>query len=625
MDVLNARNFEAAGAPEYRAPAPVLNPGDIRRFLGRRRWAIAIPLVLALAGAVTYLQTAESIYTAKAQIIIDPRLPQFIPGRSSDSVMAWDSAQVESEIAVLTSDKIASLVVSALKLTESEDFRPRQTLLGTFLERVLPQAPVTDIDRRQEAIGLIEYGLSVRRTGLSYAIDIAFSYYDPVVAQKIANAIADAYIADQLQTRAEAARIGGEWLQQRMVSLRAQMNNAAQEAQAFRASHDYRLPQATAQKPPAKPEDDGSGGGDANAEKSLEELDAAAATYRRIYESFLQSYTESVQRQSFPVSDAHLLTSASLPLSRSAPKALLIYPLALLLGALIGFGTALVRDNFDRTVRTARHVSEVTTLEWLGTIPLVRRRPFRAFLARVLTVLGRSRKGAVARVCSLDVTQLQGLRWRRFRHRLYFRAIADGRHRPFCQGVVTVKTHLDCVARRKRLGCIGVTAAARGAGASTLASNLAVLGASYGEKVLLIDADIWSASLSRNLQVVPNASLSDVITGTRAVEDAAVEITADKGLMMLGTSRARDGSSGKTIRDLEVVIRRALEIYDTVLIDLPPVLPAAEVLAISPLLDGVVLAVEEGWTTIDDVTAMASNLERAQARVLGFVLTKASL
>ena len=620
MDVLSAKGFDIAGAPSFRAPPSGLKPGDIRRFIGRRRWAIAIPMVVALGSAATYMQVAESIFTAKAQIIIDPRLPQFIPGRTQDSVMAWDTAQVESEVAVLTSERIATLVVSALDLTKSDNFRAKPTLLGGILQHVLPQSPTQEVDRLQEAIGLIASGLSVRRTGLSYAIDIEFSYTDPATAQRIANAVADAYIADQLRTRSEAARVGGDWLQQRMVSLRSQMNAAAQAAQAFRAVHDYRLPAAPPQKSPGTGSNAGSG--EAKGETTGEELDAAAATYRRIYESFLQSYTESVQRQSFPVSDAHLLTSARLPLVRSAPKALLIYALGTLLGFLAGVGIALVRDNFDRTVRSAIQVAGETGLDWLGNVPRVRRRWFFPPFTRNPPRPRRSRPAWGLGRCELGVRELHGLEWRRLRRKLYFWAVADGRNRAFCQGIVTVKTHIGTVVQRKRLGCIGVTAAGRGAGVSTLISNLAVLSASYGEKVLLIDADIWTRTLSRTMQLAPKSGVYDVLSGDCSVEEAGLPLTRDGGLVMLGND-GKD-TSGRTIRELETVIRHALETYDTVLVDLPPVLPAAEVLALSPMLDGVILAVEEGRTAVGDVAAAAKHFERAQARVLGFVLTKAS-
>ena len=47
------------------------------------------------------------------------------------------------------------------------------------------------------------------------------------------------------------------------------------------------------------------------AQVTLFSLDAAAKSYRKLYDSFLQQYTEAVQQQTFPISNARSLSSAS--------------------------------------------------------------------------------------------------------------------------------------------------------------------------------------------------------------------------------------------------------------------------------------------------------------------------
>ena len=44
--------------------------------------------------------------------------------------------------------------------------------------------------------------------------------------------------------------------------------------------------------------------------------------------NFRQRYTKSLQQQSFPISDARILTSASIPFGKSSPKRALILILA---------------------------------------------------------------------------------------------------------------------------------------------------------------------------------------------------------------------------------------------------------------------------------------------------------
>ena len=266
-------------------------------------------------------------------------------------------------------------MVTKLGLDTAADFRPPPPLLArltAMITRVEPKVPPLAVDRYREALSLIQGGLNVRRTGLSYAIDITVSFPDPARATEVANAIAEAYITDQVVNRSQAARLGGDWLQQRMVFLRSQMNAASAAVQVFKAGHNYTIPRGSQ----VEKVDPGVGmlvspSADAPAAevKTLDELEASASTYRRIYESFLQSFTESVQRQSFPVSDARILTPASMPLMKRETRLSLIYALGGLLGALIGCGAAILLHQIDRNLYTASQVSQASGLQDLGQLP----------------------------------------------------------------------------------------------------------------------------------------------------------------------------------------------------------------------------------------------------------------
>ena len=129
-------------------------------------------------------------------------------------------------------------------------------------------------------------GLDVHRIDISYAISISFSSTSPENAARVANATAEAYLRDLIGSRAQAARVGSEWLEQRVTLLRKQMNAAARRVQGFKASQDYRVDASRN----ADPESLGRRTGDAR------ELESTAITYRKIYENFYQAFTEVVQR-----------------------------------------------------------------------------------------------------------------------------------------------------------------------------------------------------------------------------------------------------------------------------------------------------------------------------------------
>ena len=477
------------------APDRPLTLRDLLRFVQLRRYSLLAPTVLALGLAYGYLQVALPTYSARTQLIIDARLPQFIPGHNEETILAWDSAQVESEIAVLSSERIAGAVVTQLGLDHDADFRAQPGTLDRLRDLIglRKPDPQKKPDRFREALNLIQEGLSVRRSGLSYAIDISFSYPDAFRTSEIANGIADAYIADQLENRAHAARVGGDWLQDRMVFLRSQMNAASQAVQVFRASHNYAIPG----------KDDGAAAGNGGAkpeERTLDELEANASTYRRIFESFLQSYTESVQRQSFPVSDARILTPASIPETRSAPRAGLIYALAGLIGLLSGTGLAVFRHNTDRVVRVPHDISDRIALDDFGQVPRLRWSPLRWF--RSLRVKGSPR----IRSANLNIRHSlrAGAFWPRPRRMLHFVAALDGAKLPFGGPYFASKVLIDLARRRGGLQAIGITGPAAGNGSSTLASNLGSLAAACGTRTLVIS----TASCSRWKRAGPRSTRS---------------------------------------------------------------------------------------------------------------------
>lgn len=588
---------------------------DIWSVILLRRRVILLPIAVAFAAAAAYMHYTVPTFTARAQVIIDSRMPQFIPGRAVDTVLAWDTAQVESEIAVLQSERIASRVVMRLGLGKDGTFRTAPSLSSRLMRRItglfLAEGGPQE-DGFRAALGTIANGLNIRRTGLSYAIDITFSFPDPLRAQQIANATADAYIADQLENRAEAARIGGEWLQQRMMLLRSQMNVASRAVQVFRASHDYSIassgPNAGA---PAL----------SNGNKTLDELESDAATYRRIYESFLQSYTESVQRQSFPVSDAHVLTEASLPLVKSAPKSLLVCALAGLVGSLLGLGLAAVIHNLDRTVRSSSQIVEATGLDDLGTMTLPRMRPTWAWCRKLWRAFCRKRRAAFGEGTSPQ-DEDPGRAWHGA-DTPYLSAVLEHRNQAFGRDVTALKVFLDLVQVGGRPGCIGITSSRRDAGSSVLAGNLAVLYAKEGWKTLLIDADLQRQSLSNSLEAKDKPGLLQVINGESSLNRAALTL-GRLPLDFLPASEANCAVQRDHVlmsRAMAALIQKATETYEVVIIDLPPALPVGGALALSPHLTGLILAVRAGASTMDSVVAAFNGIVRAQARVFGFVLT----
>lgn len=591
-----------------------INYSDIVQFLKRYWLTIAAGTSLSTVVAVVYLLTAHPIFTARAQILIDPFMPGVTRERIGETFISLDSSQIESQIAVLRSEELAAKVVRSLNLVDAPEFQPsepsalsqaihsvwlrvRRIVSDSVAKAEVPLTPaaetrrsnsseVDDIDLRIARAILLD-NLDVRRVGMSYAIDVSFSSRNPDTAAEVANAIAESYIAEQIATQAQAARQGSDWLRERIDQIKQQMNEANLRVQEFKARRDYRI---VSRRDRLGDPDDGSSDqaqtARANSEvTTLEALESTAQTYRKIYEKFLEAFAEAVQRQSFPVANARIITRATQPLGKSHPKTKLVLALGIVIGAMAGCGIALLRNSMDGSVRSPRQIREALGIECLGQVPQLSQKDSQRALAIVTTAP--------------------------------FSRFSDGMKR--------VKTAISLAGKTHPIRTLGVVSSRSGEGKSTITSNLAELFANSDRRVLLIDADIRNPTLSRALAPQAEAGLMEVLNGMGTAAPCTVRLNG--GLDILPAASKEPVANSADLLGSEMM-RRLLhdlaQTYDLVVLDLPPLNGLADGLALSPLLDAVILLAEWGETPMHLVEEAVYSLSAAQASVLGVVITKVS-
>lgn len=74
---------------------------------------------------------------------------------------------------------------------------------------------------------------------------------------------------------------------------------------------------------------------------------------------------------------------------------------------------------------------------------------------------------------------------------------------------------------------------------------------------------------------------------------------------------------------MHLLLLETVQLYDVVIVDLPALMPVDACLSLCALLDGVVIAVEAGKTSMETLAEATHWLYTARAKVLGAVLTKA--
>lgn len=341
------------------------------------------------------------------------------------------------------------------------------------------------------------------------------------------------------------------------------------------------------------------------AQVQLRELESTANSYSNLYNSFLERYIQTVQQQSFPGTEAKLITPATTPLRGSGPGGSLILAGALAFGGFLGCGVAVARELLDSVIRTSDQLERLTGIETLGVLPIVKRKARRRDPGEA-SVMGEN--GIVAPLSSRLTTVL------------------DGPFTHYAETIRSIKLASDMFCAHRQMKVIGLVSAMPGEGKSMVSINLAFLMAQTKGRTLLIDADLRNPSLSRS--VSPHTDgLLQILEGTSDLE-AAMRLHAPSGLHFLSAGVERKiANTGEFLcsREMEELLMRAREEFDHVIIDLPPLVPVVDARAAAHLIDGFVLVVEWGKTSSDVLHRALRGSRPVSQKLVGSVLNKVDL
>lgn len=123
--------------------------------------------------------------------------------------MPTDPASLQNQIQILTSRDLAGKVIDRLGLASDPEFAAS----GGWFASVDPRRA------RDETIDNFLKLLTVDTVGLSTSLDIAFASRDAEKAARIANGVAQAYVADQVKAKHDATERATQWLIDRIQRL----------------------------------------------------------------------------------------------------------------------------------------------------------------------------------------------------------------------------------------------------------------------------------------------------------------------------------------------------------------------------------------------------------------------
>jgi capsular exopolysaccharide synthesis family protein len=319
-------------------------------------------------------------------------------------------------------------------------------------------------------------------------------------------------------------------------------------------------------------------------------------TNRALYDALLQRFKEVGIAGGVGTNNISIVDRALTPGFPSSPNLPLNIALGLMLGLLVGGATALVLEQLAESVILPAEFQSKLRVPLLGSTPATRSLPGLKLLSSAASSKADNRAEVQANLVDNQSELAEA----------YF----------------SILTAVQFSTSQGAPRTLSVTSSQSLEGKSTTAMALARGLASVGNRVLLIDADMRNPSIHRALGIAAGNGLSNLLTGHSELQEV-VRATDSRGLCVVTAGPIPPNPAELLAGDgLNRVMKSALESFDHVVIDSPPVLGLADAPLIARTTEGTIFVIEAGRTRSSQARHALDRLLGVRAHILGAVLTK---
>lgn len=203
------------------------------RILMKWRWAAAAGFLCALAAGAIVILLTPPLYSAAVLLQIDREGAKIVQGQDlqpSDGLVEGPEFY-QTQYGLLRSRSLAERVVSTMKLAEDPAFLRQgergftSSLIASL--RLRSRGPQqTPEEREAAAVALVQRRLIVTPVRASRLVTVSFQSPDPALAARVANAVAETFIATNLERRYDASSYARTFLEGRLEEVRRRLEES---------------------------------------------------------------------------------------------------------------------------------------------------------------------------------------------------------------------------------------------------------------------------------------------------------------------------------------------------------------------------------------------------------------
>ena len=590
-----------------------------------------LPLVLfallgVLTGAAHHFTTPKQYYTS-ATVLLDERRNELDQEISASLPFARNDTSLLNEIQVLKSLQLATEVVRRLDLQNNDIFiNPPSSLARNIisgakdsvggllaLDDPIVEPAIEDPEqlRATKLIGAaskLQRNILITRIGLSFSIEISYIGHDPILAAQIVNTYANAYLEDGLNANLESTQRTASWMRGRLDALESDSAEVLAEAVALREN-------------------------DPNNATELRELAQRAATLDELYQTISARYEQISIQGSFPVSNGRILTQSIVPKSAALPKLWQTLAMTTILGLMLGFAIAVLREARERSFRVSTDVYNYAGRTFLGHLPeIVLQDLSDAPPPKTKEIMLSAQTLSVDRVLDPETSRNDPVQieWQRRQAKelspeLFWSTLMP--QSMFSETLRNIHTNVDPSASDNANKVVAVTSMLPQEGKTTLAVNYANMLAKSGARTLLIDMDLHDFSLSNSLHIPAGPGIVEVLRGGAPLPNALHTLDFT-GLDVLPSGPTQQQSVAGDVRyqqNMQALMIELRKQYDYVVLDMPPMGKVSDAKAMIAQLDKIILVCEWGKTPRSLVTQYLKHEPEISQKVAGIALNKVNV
>lgn len=323
-------------------------------------------------------------------------------------------------------------------------------------------------------------------------------------------------------------------------------------------------------------------------QKQILQLERDAKVATDLYITLLNNAQQLEIAKAGTVGNVRIVDHAVAPIQQDKPKQPLVIAIAVVLGLFMGVVTAFVRHALRGGVEDPDVIEKHLGLPVYATIPH----------SKLQERMGRrlhSNKGQNLVLATQDREDLA------------------------IESLRSLRTTLHFVLLEAKNNVLMITGPSPGLGKSFISMNLAAVLVAAGKRVLIVDADLRRGHLHEFVGLQRGVGVSDFVSGQCDL-DAAIRPSGIAGLDLMSTGAVPPNPSELLLHErFAQAVQEVSKRYDQVLIDSPPVLAVTDAAVVGRLAGASLLVIKAGANPLREVEVSVKRLRQAGINLRGVI------